>query len=263
MRAQLVAGAVLAAVASAITEQFWSGSTHCNGAASQTYHYSAGACNLGGVVYGCSGGHQCMYVDIYDNFRRGNAALPALLTNDHDPTDDARGRAGKHRRQASATLVAVTAALTASSSSHYPQQLHLPLSSTSRQPTRPRVQRNDTGHCDGQPTTSYAMPCDQCIGGSSSGISVVIRGCGAGDPTVEICGSSDCSANCRPAARGVHSGCYGASNATVNVSLGISIRACGIVTVTDYQDYNSCSGVARDQVQYVADTCLSGMKWTC
>ena len=240
----LIAALAVGVVAGTVTESFY-GDTQCKGAPTKSHAYATGKCNLGGVVYECQTGRTCFHYAVYEPLglspdekslvAAASAAVHALQRR------NASFHASRLRRARHRDATTATAALMGGVG-------------------------NATGDCTGTPVAAYAMPCGQCIGGKY-GPSVTIRDCDVGRPTITYCSDGQCSQNCREVAKGVPTGCYGVGNHSSGNRSGAGVKlwtaACSTVSVVDYVDYNTCSGTVLDQVQYVADTCLSGMSWTC
>ena len=114
------------------------------------------------------------------------------------------------------------------------------------------------GTCSGTKVFDLHYVCDQCTGGST-GPSFTWRGCNSNTPYLDYCGDGACSVGCNTIKLPAGCNSYNATSPALDITSG----SCSTMTMTTYQDYNSCSGTVLDQSVFIANQCNDMMIWEC
>jgi hypothetical protein len=124
-----------------------------------------------------------------------------------------------------------------------------------------RNKHSSSDGCSGTLVSSEGMACDECVGGSDTTVSTIVKGCNTAHPSINTCfGSGSCSSGCRTDGGNITLGCLVGDNGT---AVDVRVVACSAVLIQDYQDYNSCSGSMLSQSVYAGGICTGGMMWNC
>lgn len=235
---------LLAAGIGAVKVQFFS-SMSCSGSPYMSYSYPTDSCNLGGVVYTCGAGNTCLNVRMFAS-NESFVTSPAR-NRSSDVHADRKSRVGERVSLAKSLMIMGTggsAGTTAAEGSH----------------------AEESNACSGTPLFNIDDVCDQCIGGEGD-YSVEWVDCGSSRPALKYCGDGACSQGCNYIR--LPGGCTTANHTNhtnannMSVALDLQSRSCNTITMTTYQDYNTCSGTVLDVVHYIAGVCQAGMLWTC